>query len=239
MTLQSSGPISLGQIQTEFGGANPIGISEYYRNGAYTTSNNTRVPTGGTIKCSDFYGSFRFIPVRGCTNPSATNYNPSANQDDGSCTFIVRGCTNPSAINYNPSANQNDGSCRFQTTYTRIPLNRYVNPSTGDHYCSTSLTISGYISEGQLCTVFSSQAPGTVGLIDDDDGDRSQSGRPFIPEGFAGYGYKNQPSNPNVQPIYALTNGNDTLWSVNTSEPGYVFLRVEFYAPTQDLIVIS
>jgi hypothetical protein len=239
MTLQSSGPIDLGQIQTEFSGSNPIGIDEYYRNGVYVTSNNTRIPTSGTISLQDFYGAFRFIPVPGCTNPSATNYNPSANQDDGSCTFIVRGCTNPSAINYNPSANQNDGSCRFQTIYTRIPLNRYVNPSTGDHYCSTSLQFPGYISEGQICTVFSSQAPGTVGLIDDDDDDGSSSGRPFIGPGFAGFGYKTQPSNPNVQPIYALTNGTDTLWSVSTSEGPYQFLRIEFYAPTQDLTVIS
>ena len=115
MTLPSAfNPISLGQIQTEFGGANPIRISEYYRNGVYTTSNNTNVPTGPAgvrIKFSDFYGSRRAI--FGCTNSSATNYNPSANQDDGSCRFIVRGCTNPSALNYNPSANQDDGSCRF------------------------------------------------------------------------------------------------------------------------------
>lgn len=31
-------------------------------------------------------------PVMGCTNPSATNYNPSATQDDGSCTFPPSQC---------------------------------------------------------------------------------------------------------------------------------------------------
>jgi hypothetical protein len=49
MALQSSGPISLGDIQTEFGGSNPISISEYY--GA-----DTGVPGSGTISLSDFYG---------------------------------------------------------------------------------------------------------------------------------------------------------------------------------------
>ena len=29
MALQSSGAISLGNIQTEFGGSNPIGLNEY------------------------------------------------------------------------------------------------------------------------------------------------------------------------------------------------------------------
>lgn len=26
----------------------------------------------------------------GCTDPSAANYNPSATQDDGTCTFVVK-----------------------------------------------------------------------------------------------------------------------------------------------------
>ena len=30
-------------------------------------------------------GGFRQRPIRGCTNPSATNYNPQATEDDGSC----------------------------------------------------------------------------------------------------------------------------------------------------------
>jgi hypothetical protein len=57
MTLQSSGAISLANIQTEFGGANPISLSEYYRGGGYTTANNTGVPTSGTISISNFYGT--------------------------------------------------------------------------------------------------------------------------------------------------------------------------------------
>lgn len=34
MTLQTSGAISLSQVQSEFGGSNPISMSEYYRGGA-------------------------------------------------------------------------------------------------------------------------------------------------------------------------------------------------------------
>jgi len=57
MAIQSSGAISLANVQSEFGGSNPISLSEYYRNGSYVTSNNTSVPTSGTIDLGDFYGS--------------------------------------------------------------------------------------------------------------------------------------------------------------------------------------
>ena len=57
MALPSSGTITLAQVQTEFGGSNPISLSEYYRGGAYVTSNNTSVPTSGAIALSDFYGA--------------------------------------------------------------------------------------------------------------------------------------------------------------------------------------
>ena len=77
MPLQSSGPISLGQIQSEFGGAAPTSISEYYRGGAYTTTNNTNVPTSGKISLSDFYGAvseiLRYITTTS-TNVNASSY---------------------------------------------------------------------------------------------------------------------------------------------------------------------
>ena len=57
MTLPASGIIKLSDIQAEFGGANPIGLSEYYRGGAYVTSNNTSVPTSGAISLTNFYGA--------------------------------------------------------------------------------------------------------------------------------------------------------------------------------------
>ena len=38
MALQSTGQIKSSQIQTEFGGANPISLGEYYKNGSYVPS---------------------------------------------------------------------------------------------------------------------------------------------------------------------------------------------------------
>lgn len=61
MTLPSSGPLSLADIQGEFGGSNPIGLNEYYAGGAYvpagTTGTYGPVPSIGTISIRDFYGT--------------------------------------------------------------------------------------------------------------------------------------------------------------------------------------
>lgn len=59
MALQTSGAISLLDLQNEFGGSNPISISEYYRGGGLvpattTTSTTTYEPGPGT---SNYYYS--------------------------------------------------------------------------------------------------------------------------------------------------------------------------------------
>lgn len=59
MALQASGPISFSQLQAEFGGANPISLSEYYRGGSYVTGNNTNVPTSGQVRAGNFYGAVK------------------------------------------------------------------------------------------------------------------------------------------------------------------------------------
>lgn len=63
MTIPSSGPISLADVQTEFGGQNPIDLGEYYAGGPYvgagTTGTYGPVPSSGTISLRDFYGTSR------------------------------------------------------------------------------------------------------------------------------------------------------------------------------------
>lgn len=63
MAIQSTGVIKFSQLQAEFGGTHPIKASEYYRNGAYVTSNNTEVPEAGSIDLSDYYGSQRALTL--------------------------------------------------------------------------------------------------------------------------------------------------------------------------------
>lgn len=59
MALQSSGAISLANVQTEFGGNAPISITEYYRGGSYVpvVDGSVNIPTSGTISLSNFYGA--------------------------------------------------------------------------------------------------------------------------------------------------------------------------------------
>lgn len=65
MALQTSGAISLDNIQTEFGGSNPISLSEYYAGGSYVPSGSSgtygSVPTSGTISFQQFYGTTKAI----------------------------------------------------------------------------------------------------------------------------------------------------------------------------------
>ena len=63
--LQSSGAITLAQIQSEFGGSNPISMSEYYRGGSFVPSHSgtTGIPSSGQIGMNMFYGKQDESPV--------------------------------------------------------------------------------------------------------------------------------------------------------------------------------
>ena len=56
------------------------------------------------------------VPVYGCTDCAAFNYNPCATDDDGSCEPITIGCPMPFACNYDVAANTL-GYCDFWSCY--------------------------------------------------------------------------------------------------------------------------
>jgi hypothetical protein len=88
--------------------------------GDLTTSTVTFTSVLGTdykISCGGYQASTGDVVISvtcivlGCTDPTAFNYDASANTDDGSCIAVVNGCTDATATNYNASANTDDGSC--------------------------------------------------------------------------------------------------------------------------------
>jgi hypothetical protein len=64
VTLPASGPLSLLDLATEFGGSAPHSIDEYYRGGSLVpnTSINAGVPVSGQISLSNFYGASSSTP---------------------------------------------------------------------------------------------------------------------------------------------------------------------------------
>lgn len=64
-----TGPIGLGHVQTEFGGSNPISLSEYYRGGAYVNSataagtSGVQIATSGAIRLGDFRAVTAAMPT--------------------------------------------------------------------------------------------------------------------------------------------------------------------------------
>lgn len=69
------------------------------------------------------------LPVLGCTDSTALNFNPSATQDDGTCVYDegddddeddddntqpIYGCMDETALNFDASATEDDGSCVYE-----------------------------------------------------------------------------------------------------------------------------
>ena len=79
MPLQTSGAISLLDVQNEFGGSNPISISEYY--GAASG-----VPTSGAISLSNFYGKSAYTPM-------SLSYTGGVGEAYGGCQTVSASAT--------------------------------------------------------------------------------------------------------------------------------------------------
>lgn len=67
MAIPSSGSLSYAQIQTEFGGTNPISLNEYYAGGGLvapgTTGTFGAVPSSGQISTRNFFGTSAVPPI--------------------------------------------------------------------------------------------------------------------------------------------------------------------------------
>lgn len=119
--------------------------------------------------CDEFLTALKNITiifpetVYGCTNPKASNFNPKATIDDGSCVYNVSGCTDPEATNYNRDATIDDGSCVYDVYGCMDPKAKNYNPraTKSDNSCEyeTKKTIYKPLIFGILGAV------GTLGVI--------------------------------------------------------------------------
>jgi hypothetical protein len=82
MALPASGPLAFTNIQTEFGGTNPIGLNEYYRGGPFVpvSTSTTTIPSSGTIAANNFYGTANRINVPLTIGSPTYNYDVYTNR---------------------------------------------------------------------------------------------------------------------------------------------------------------
>tara|TARA_R110002167_G_scaffold42834_2_gene129800 strand:+ start:299 stop:1063 length:765 start_codon:yes stop_codon:yes gene_type:complete len=84
MAIPSSGTLALSAIQTEFGGSNPISMSEYYAGGSNVPSGATgdsgSIPSSGAVAVSQFYGSTARVAIALTISSTTQNYNIFANR---------------------------------------------------------------------------------------------------------------------------------------------------------------
>lgn len=156
MTLPASGPLSLSEIQTEFGGTNPISISEYY-------AAATGVPASGTISISDFYGkSATMVDIAPLSVYNSTAVSPADSRieirfdTDGR----IRQAENGGTFNA-------DGSW-----WTAAP-----STGIGNDYEIRATTVSGSaINIGTLNTWQALSSNRTYGMLETTNGNTTRSG---------------------------------------------------------------
>ncbi len=100
MAIPSTGDITMSEIQTEFGGSNPISLSEYYAGGdntpAGTTGNNGTIPSSGAIDMGDFRGSVSAVYMDADGGTETTSGDYKFHRFNSSGTFSVTTAGNES-----------------------------------------------------------------------------------------------------------------------------------------------
>lgn len=106
LDAQNDGVVIVDGDVIDFINATPMATYDFY----FTTTD------GSTSPITTITAGVCEIPVEGCTDQTACNYNPEAAVDDGSCEYLsCAGCTNQNACNYDSEATIDDGSCEFET----------------------------------------------------------------------------------------------------------------------------
>ncbi|MGB2423723.1 MAG: T9SS type A sorting domain-containing protein, partial [Flavobacteriales bacterium] len=68
---------------------------------------------GNCVSDADADGVCDVEEIGGCTDMGANNFDPSATDNNGTCTYDLDGCMDADACNFNYQATTEDGSCDF------------------------------------------------------------------------------------------------------------------------------
>ena len=111
----------------KYGCTDPLAVN--FDSTATDSDNSCTYIEGCTNVSADNYNSnaliddgscqFPSVPTEaikyGCTDPQATNYDPTATNSNNTCAYNA-GCTDGTALNYSANALVDDGSCEFALT---------------------------------------------------------------------------------------------------------------------------
>ena len=192
MTLQTSGAISLDNLQTEFGGPSPIPLTNYYRGGNYVpnTSNNNNIPTSGAVSIESFYGTESTITGAISGGGTVSNSNGSAGfgltastnfnspSYSWSTTAGTLSATTGSSVTLTLSAGD-QSSASATVSCTMSSSGKSTTHTAGCTYTNTATaneTVS--ISGGGSATVNSAGSPGHTFAL-------SASGTPITPSSYS------------------------------------------------------
>ncbi|MGB1488440.1 MAG: hypothetical protein ACPG83_07580, partial [Candidatus Poseidoniaceae archaeon] len=92
--------------------------NDVVRFGASLMQNGTLSVGAHSVTVIELDADIVVVPIYGCTDATATNYDAAATENDGSCEYPsepILGCTNSTASNFDAEATQDDGSCQYDT----------------------------------------------------------------------------------------------------------------------------
>ena len=153
MTLATTN-VALSAIQTEFGGANPVSLSEYYKSGLYvpsiqTTSgtDGTAIPTSGTIRIGMFRGLTKSVSG-GITSAWYNGYNEADRTASGtvsvSVQFLSTGAIQTTVTGALGSTQGSNGVLWYNPATTGIGSSYWIRATlqsgTGPYAGGTSIT---------------------------------------------------------------------------------------------------
>ena len=122
------------------------------------------------------------------------------------------------------------------------------SPYFGDNFSSTAAPPNtDWAFDEEQGFAFITQPPNTSEIIDDEDNDQSDADRPY--SGGIGFVYTDQtqiPADLNTRPMYALSNGSDTKWSIDptadiAADNSYSLVQADpiFWMPLEDLTITT